>query len=441
MALTIREKSVISLHFWEFFWTSSSLRAARKSCSQTSIIELRRVRNLQKDMDMKTLSTFCVAILAASLVTPAAATTQCYVKGDTSQNNPSKPLGGQQNPYGSLAAVSADTSCDTIVVLHSSVVLDGGITLTNAQNLVGQEGPNGDLPMITNSTAANLGAGVVLARDNELKQLHIMNTQFSAIFGSFQIAPFDFGGDVTIQNILVTGANQSGTFLPALGAAAPSIFLADATGANIDIKNSEVGDANVTSIGIYQVAGHGDVRISNTTVRDQGYLSEEYELSPGIAVVAVENSSLDVAIVDTSVSNIGSPFVSNSDGLLLLNSGSGAMTVHVDGYRYSNPDQGGYSGTSTGIEMGFFGSTGGGTFDGVVTNSVIEDAFVAGIQVLDQNSGGSNSLTAKINDNVITGTWFGIQAFTSQSPYSSMFVDISGNIIATANRFDCDCSE
>ena len=366
----------------------------------------------------------------------------CYVIGDTSKNKSSKPLGSRQNPYGSLAAVQADTTCEVITVLHSGSALDGGIVLRDGQKLEGKKGPGGKLPVITNSSLPPQGYGVVLARDNQLKHLHIRDTQDSGIIGSaLLIPPYNFGGDVMIQSVLVTGANQSGIFIPEIGIASPSIVLVPATDANITIKNSEIGAADVPSIGIYQVAGYGDVRISNTTVRDQEQLSlEEFELSPGISVFAFGNAWLDVAVHNTTVSNIGSAFASNSDGLLLLNFGSGAMTVKVEGYHYSNPDEGGWYGSSTGIEMGFFDSSGGGSFYGVVTNSVIEDAFSTGIQVLDQFSGGSNTLTAEIHGNQISGTWDGIQAFTDATPFSSMSVDISGNTISTSNPFDCGCS-
>jgi hypothetical protein len=365
--------------------------------------------------------------------------TQCYVVGDTSQNNPSKPLGTQQNPYGSLSAVQADTTCEVITALHSGTPLDGGIVLRDGQQLEGKKGPGGELPVITNSTTQFQGVGVVLARDNRLKHLHIQDTQNSGISGGSGAATF--GGDLVIQNILVTGANQSAEiFLSAFAVFSPSILLVPAADVDITIKNIEVGEANVSSIIVYQLDGHADIRISNTTVRDQGEVSADYEASPGIAVLATGSSSSDVTVIDTTVHNIGGAIFSNSDGLLLLNLGSGAMTVKVDGYRYSNPDEGGYSGTSAGIEMGFFVSSGGGSFNGVVTNSVIEDAFVGGIQVIDLSSGGSNALTVEVRDNQISGTWDGIIAVTDATPFSSMSVDISGNTISTSNPFGCNCS-
>lgn len=375
----------------------------------------------------------CLALASIASSSWAGKSVSCYVSGDTSGNDTKKPLGSAKNPYDSLAAVEANAQCDEIIVVWSGVTLDGGIALRDEQRLKGKKGPGGELPVITNSTIHLEGVGVILARDNRLKHLHIQDTQNSGILGGFGAQPF--GGDLVIQSILVTGANQSGEiFDPVNVIFAPSILLGSAADIDITIKNSEVGEANVASIVIYQLDGHADILIKKTMVRDQGEVSEDYEVSPGIAVLATGSSSLDVAVIDTTVHNIGGEFFSNSDGLLFLNVGSGAMTVNVDGYRYSNPDEGGYSGTSTGIEMGFFGSSGGGSFDGVVTNSVIEDAYAAGIQVLDQGGGGGNFLNVHIHDNEIydTAAGSGISLDTRDSPNGTHTVTIENNLIVNA---------
>jgi hypothetical protein len=78
----------------------------------------------------------------------AALANECHVIGDTGNNDLSKPQGSRKNPYGSLAAVEADTSCETIIVLYSGEVLDGGISLRDDQVLKGKKGPNKVLPII-----------------------------------------------------------------------------------------------------------------------------------------------------------------------------------------------------------------------------------------------------------------------------------------------------
>ncbi|KGJ99057.1 hypothetical protein [Thalassotalea sp. ND16A] len=365
-------------------------------------------------------------LLCASTTALGKSPVNCYVSGDINQSKLNQPYGSKQNPYGSLLEVQADPECEVINVLYSETLLDGGIVLKDGQRLEGNKGKNGALPVITNTTAALNGFGIILAIDNSIKHIHVKDTLTSGILGSYLVQPV--GGDLKIQNTLVTGANQSAGFSPFAQAWA-SVGIVSEADMNLVIENSEIGEADAPSVGIIQLVGHAEVQISHTKVRDQGHLPGGSNVSSGITVIAANNSSVDVLINNTSVSNIGHDTLSNSDGLLLLNQGSGAMTVLVDGYRYSNPDDGGKIGTSTGIEMGFFDSTGGGSFSGIVTNSIIEDAWHAGIQVLDQFSGGSNTLTVEIRDNKIKNCAQGIQGFMDATPNSSMFLNITDNVI------------
>ncbi len=86
------------------------------------------------------LTSIPVLACALSVLLSGAATAdeQCYVIGDTSGNKLSKALGSNQNPYGSLADVEADDSCQRINVLYSEVPLDGGIALRDGQRLRGE---------------------------------------------------------------------------------------------------------------------------------------------------------------------------------------------------------------------------------------------------------------------------------------------------------------
>ena len=350
-------------------------------------------------------------------------------------------LGSNKNPYSSLAEVEADDVCKHIHVLYSDTALDGGITLRDGQKLTGEKGKHGKnskyikLPIITNSTfATSFGAGVILAKDNEVKHLHFKDTQNSSIVGSFQFQPF--GGKQKLDNVLITGANQAGLFDPALGGfnANPSVLLASFEDMDISIKKSDIGQSNVGSIIISSFGGDTDVTIKETNIHDQAQLSENYEQSPGIMIIALENSSITASLKNVKVDNIGSEFISNSDGLLFLNQGTGNMSVEVGGYQFTNPDKGGHSGTSTGIEMGFFGSSGGGTFTAVVKNSTIEGAFAAGIQVLDMFSYGSNTLNVSLQDNEISEIdGSGIQVLAAATPYSNLSVNISNNTVTDSS--------
>ncbi len=237
--------------------------------------------------------------------------TSCYVSGNPDykdhkhkgheHKHPNKhPLGSDKNPYSSLAEVEADEVCQHIHVLYSDTALDGGITLRDGQKLTGEKGKHGkhsQLPIITNSTfATSFGVGVILARDNEVKHLHIKDTQNTSILGEFQIQPF--GGKQKLDDILITGANQAGLFDPALGGvnANPSVQLGSIEDIEISIKKSDIGQSNVGSILIYSLGGHADVKITDSNIHDQAQLSENYEQSPGVFILALENSSITASI-------------------------------------------------------------------------------------------------------------------------------------------------
>ena len=442
MALTIREKSVISLHFWEFFWTSSSLRAARNSCSQVSSFELRRENNLQqhrdKDMDIgmkitsvlsrKALSTVCLVFLATFLATPVAAATSCYVIGNTSDNKLSKPLGSKANPYGSLAAVQTDTSCDEIVVLYSAIALDGGITLADGQELNGKTGENNALPIITNTTGAtNGGHGVQLAANNKVSNLYIQDSYNSGIVGGEV-------GELKISDVLITGFGQGELVTPDLFgnlASAQGILLGSSSDVSIDISDTELGDASGTAAAIVTLAGHANVSVDKLTVRDLGMIDGTH-VAAGVAVVSIGSSSIDADLKHISVSNIGAG-ISNSDGMVLIAANSSTMTVVVNEYDYLNPDGDG-GGSATGLEIGNL-FAGGATFDATVKNSTLQGMTSIGIQIVDQAGSGNNFLTAHIHDNEIfdsASSGIEMDIGLGGAPYGTNHLTIEDNLIVNA---------
>lgn len=76
------------------------------------------------------LPRFAVLVIFIVLANSALADV-CYVIGDTSNSFLSEPVGSRQNPYGSLADVQSNPDCETITVVYSDEVLDGGIVLRN----------------------------------------------------------------------------------------------------------------------------------------------------------------------------------------------------------------------------------------------------------------------------------------------------------------------
>jgi len=327
---------------------------------------------------------------------------ECYVIGDTSRNNISKPLGSAGNPYNSLAAAEADLGCEDIIVLYSNVVLDGGINLRDGQTLTGQPGPRGALPIISNTTLFNGGNGVQLAANNLLDGLHITNTRNSGVFGTDV-------GKLDILNSLITGFAVSGElalFPPPLGLpySRSGIEIIPSADVKVQISGTELGAANSSSIGILVLAGHADVEIENVTVRDQGVTAATIP-TPGISALSFGSASVDLQVLNTSVSNIGSGSC-NCDGMAMLALDGSAMAVLVDGYSYINPDGDG-GGSATGMEAGTFFGTGA-QFEGVITNSVIRAPTSIGIQILDQQTGKGNQLNVQVRDNEVYDALIGI---------------------------------
>jgi len=372
-----------------------------------------------------------VALAAILLLSTGSAwcskTVECFVSGDTSANSISHPLGSKKNPYASLAEVEANAQCDKVIVLWSGSVLDGGIALRPGQTLEGERGPNGELPGITNSSAAsNAGHGVLLAADNTLRHLHILDTWSNGIEG------FDVGS-LRIQDVRVTGYGQSGETGDLLGLPFAHVGLSavSVNDSDIEIRQSDMGESDGTSVAILQLSGTGQVDISGSSFRDQGYL-EGTIAAPGVLVFALADADINLLFHDIMVSNIGGGF-SNSDGLAALNWGSGAMNVEVDRYYYYNPDGDG-GGSATGIEMGMYLSTGGGSFAGSVTNSLIVGSTSAAIQVLDQwSTGGYNTLVVNVENNVLVDNFIGVNVPIAGTPDSDVEVTVANNQIVNSS--------
>jgi hypothetical protein len=311
-------------------------------------------------------------------------------------------------------------------VLYSGVVLDGGISLRDGQELIGQPGSSKALPIISNTSAAsNDGHGVRLGSNNSITNLHISGVYNSAVIG-------EDVGNLSIQNSLITGfglSEQTVFVLPTLfrpGGFAevgpPGIGIESSADVRIRVSETEIRDGNGTSIGIGALSGHADIEIEYVTVRDQNHLADA-EISPGISVASVGVSSVDLKVQNTSVSNIGAG-LSNSDGLALVALESSTMKVFVDEYSYLNPDGDG-GGSATGMEMGVFFGTGA-SFEGTVKNSHIQGSTSTGIQVLDQAPGGSNQVIAHVHDNEVHDSVVGIQlalGFGAANGTSMMTID------------------
>ena len=376
------------------------------------------------------LCIFCAGCLVVFPALPAAAATMCYVKGDTSQNIVSHPLGSNRNPYGSLAVVEADTDCETIIVLYSSVALDGGITLTDSQKLEGRMGPGNALPVISNTTAANNdGHGVQLAANNTIAKLHIRDSYNSAVVGGNV-------GKFKIKDSLITGFGQSEALVTnGFGdvVSPHGLFLTSTNDVNIEMTKTEISEAKGSAVIIVALAGHADIAIDNLTVRNLGIVDGAYAAA-GVAVIGAGASSVDAVVRQSSVSNIGGGD-SNSDGMVFLAVQSSTMTVVIDEYSYLNPDgDGGPS--AMGLEIGNFHGSGA-SFEATVKNSTFHGGSSLGMQIIDLGSGGgSNFLSVHIHNNEFYDSAFsGIELdFGQGAAFGTNILTIEDNLIVNAGN-------
>lgn len=155
---------------------------------------------------MKWKNTFFMFIFLFNFLATLSAKTW-YVQGGASAINSQGTL---EHPFYSLAQVQAASGVhDTIYILPSPFVLDGGIILKDGQHLRGQSichsEEDSDDCCFTNDLVSQIthssGDAVTLARDNIVSGLHIVNAGGYAIFGhNIQSAE--------ISHNVITGANQ-----------------------------------------------------------------------------------------------------------------------------------------------------------------------------------------------------------------------------------------
>ena len=114
--------------------------------------------------------------------------------------------GSKKHPFATLADAQ-NATWDTLIVLSSAVTLDGGITLTHGQKLIGEEDPtclrvSPTQPTISNTTTANSSDGVVAIGDVTIKNIFFTNTNGNAI-GT------DLAENLTVENVRIINFNQN----------------------------------------------------------------------------------------------------------------------------------------------------------------------------------------------------------------------------------------
>jgi hypothetical protein len=343
---------------------------------------------------------------------------ECHVIGDTSGNDLSQPLGSMTNPYGTLAALQADTGCDTLIVLYSEFPLDGGITLRNGQELLGYPGPSGMMPVISNTSAsANDGHGIRVAAKNSIKSLHVTNTYNRGISGVGVES-------LSINDLLITEFGNSGMLIPNTQGtlfAPPGIFVETISDARITIENSELADGVSNGIYLSSFSGNAKIVIEGVTIRDGRDVGQEF--AQGIGVFSLWDAAVDLKVIDAYVTNAGEGLTDGISGIAFFADGISSMKFRVDGFDFINPD---FSPFETGLTIGAI--VGSASIQGEVKNSIVRNATADGINILGI-FGVNHSIDLLISNNEIYDSGTGIllrDLFSSSSVYN---IDILKNRI------------
>lgn len=357
-----------------------------------------------------------IATVLLYLLSGAAVADTCYVIGNTSENDLSKPPGSMGNPYGSLAAIQADNTCDTLIVLFSETALNGGITLRNGQELIGQPGPAGSLPVISNTSAlVNDGHGIRLAAKNSISFIHVRDTFNRGISGIDT-------SSLSVANTLITEFGNSGQLLPNPQGtlfAPPGIFVQSSDDVRITVENSELGDGVSNGIYFWLSGGLAKITVENVTVRDGRDVGQQFSQAVGVFTFA--DASVDLKLIDVHAMNVSQGLTEGTSGIAVFGADSSSMTMLVDGFNFLNPDFDAFEG---GLTIGAI--TGSASISGEVKNSVIRNATGDGINLLGI-FGFGHSIDAHISNNEIYDSGTGILLRDLFSGFSTYNVNIEKN--------------
>lgn len=366
-------------------------------------------------MKLHNLNVAVAAILC--LYFGAAVADDCYVIGDTSGNNLSAPLGSLDNPYGSLAAIQADTGCDTLIVLYSEFPLDGGITLRNGQELLGHSGPSGMLPVISNTSAsANDGHGIRVAAKNSIESLHVTDTYNRGISGVGIES-------LSIKDLLITEFGNSEILMPnsqGTAFAPPGIFVETSFDARVTIEDSELADGVSNGIYISSFSGTTGIVIERVTVRDGRDVGQVF--SQGIGVFSFLDAVVDLKVIDVHVTNVGQGLTQGTSGIAFFADGDSTMKFRVDRFNFFNPD---FDWSEDGLAIGAIFSRG--LIEGEIENSVFRNATGAGAINLFGLFGFDNTVDVRISNNEIYDSGGGVRLEDLLSAFSTYNVDVEKN--------------
>jgi hypothetical protein len=311
--------------------------------------------------------------------------------------------GSRRRPFRSLSHVEAASAAgDTIHLLSSDSVLDGGIRLKPGQRLIGI-GPDGEMSAypadrvrLTNTAPLPGGVMVELSRGNEVAGIHFVDMGNHAISG----AGTDYSG-AHIHHATFSG--NAGVHVEDERGLVYAISLDASAGVRdgVTIEDSRFADGeDLGAIRVFQSGeSRGRYRFQRNEFSDLG--------GRAYFVRTQDRSFVETIILDSAADNIGRG-ERNSDSIIPYLMGQSEQVMLVRNYRFNNTNQEGNQ-SNTGIEAYMFGQPRpdeanwctGCTLTLTILDSVIENAVTDPIQF--SNSGRNSRLRYEIRNTRIIG--------------------------------------
>lgn len=395
--------------------------------------------------------------------------------------------GGLFRPYNSLAQVEAGSGPgDTIFVLPSQGVLDGGLQLKDGQSLIGlgtqiaEHFPNFPHAQLTNSSGAHLsGDAVRLANNNKVLNVHINRAFRGGILG------INVANPVIEANLITDNMNQHSVqdlqenfvfFQPqrnqygaitlfACGAAThsectdedpttPGIASHHATISGNVINNvlaSAIIILNDTGVAANYDITHNSV--DGVSLQYPGF--NRNDLLPPLVPEVVRSRAFTILVGNSAHSyvnmdhfdatHLAPPGDWASDGTVFVTFGTGAViSADLRHVSVTNPDFTGEIVNGDSLEMTTFGSNA--TFDIRVRDSVFRDSVSTLTKMLEVGVTNGNSYfvdmqdveLTNVNPRVAVGASLGAIAYQkipARGATSTVTIDIKlKNVLATGHR-------
>jgi hypothetical protein len=362
--------------------------------------------------------------------------------------------GSKNRPFTSLDQVEAASAAgDTIYVIQSQGVLDGGIQLKDGQRLIGlgpkvtNANPNSARAKLTNTSNARYdGDAIRLAKQNLVENIHIDNSFRSAILGINAVG-------AQLRNNLMTDimavhdlddiehewpdgyilfASQTNHF----GAIT---LVTCGPGARSAVTNPDVqpmGYCKFLDPAAGTVPSTGDVRISGNVIRDSNSdgmmlindlgvvarfsvtdniikdlsqrLPDPATIGLGVVrsraftIIAIENTVSNLTLSGMVASNLSPLGTFAADGIVFLTSGLNPVSnANVSDVVVSNPELSGDTANGDSIEIQHRGSTNG-ILNVDIIRARLSDPASTNIKIIESANPENGTYNVTVTDSVLT---------------------------------------